>query len=301
MNSIQEQFAELTALTQLYLMREFSQNQWIVADPEAYTYFKQHLAATAVPPIQRTPPKQTVPPPPAASQSKQQANVKVQEKIQPAPPPSIPQLVAAKETIPTPVNKTPPPTPTPPTSPTPKTTPTKSRVPMPESLQPISEVDLSDFKKIMKEKFPALVILDHVPGDEEAKRINSAWKQDLIPPAVLILCADENPKHRAFLFNLAKAISVCQMPAQVVFARKIEQENGWNALLKSNSLQLVIACDSSIHGLPGLMNHYREAVKQAKHYLGQVPLYLLSDLSIYWKEPRLKATLWNALRSELKG
>ncbi len=69
-------------------------------------------------------------------------------------------------------------------------------------------------------------------------------------------------------------------------------------MTQSPDLRLVIASDYDLYLQPELMKVYREAPQQGKHYLNKTPLLLLSDLSLYLKEPQLKSLLWRAICNE---
>jgi hypothetical protein len=60
-------------------------------------------------------------------------------------------------------------------------------------------------------------------------------------------------------------------------------------------LKWVIVCDYSLWQLRGLMQFYKETPAQGTRMLGNVPIFLLPDLSLYLKDPLLKRSLWKAL------
>lgn len=165
-------------------------------------------------------------------------------------------------------------------------------------LDPLGEVEgisLTEMKKAISQTFQEMIILEEIPCDSEAKKMQGMWKDQLVVPQVVLLSFEELPKQASLLINLAKAISICYMPAGVISAHKIEKEMGWAALFSDPALKLVIASDYAIYGLPDLMKNYKENSKTGEHFLKEKPLFLLPDLSLYLKEPLLKASLWRAL------
>lgn len=285
MNSIKEQYAELVALTQLFLLREFSIKDKQITDPQTYTFFKTQLPKEPIqcPSIQpvsikTTPPKPTVnsmpltPPSPIASLP----------PITPPPEPAKPEPQIEKPIAPAPMIK-------------------KNSVIAFEPLPHPVPVDFHEIKQIFKEHFSHYPILEEIPSDQQAKTIKNAWQIEQNIPPIIILSFNEQEKSRAFLHAIADAISRHLAPARVLSGPQIEKEKKWDLVLKSKELRLVIASDYGLYLLPELMKCYKEAPKQAKHYLYQTPLLLLSDLTLYLKEPQLKPLLWKAICKEFNA
>lgn len=103
---------------------------------------------------------------------------------------------------------------------------------------------------------------------------------------VAILSFNDLPTHRTFLLMLEKAISLR-------FNKKVKvlSGTGWE------NAKLVIAPDYGIWGDPLLSKNVRE---EGRPFLGNIPLFLLTDLGLYMREPKLKSSLWKALCQELQ-
>lgn len=101
---------------------------------------------------------------------------------------------------------------------------------------------------------------------------------------VAILSFNELPTHRAFLGMLAQAI-------QLRFGKqtKLVGMSGWE------NARLIIAADYGISSNPALSKLFREGDRPGQTFLGKTPLFLLTDLALYMREPKLKRSLWKAL------
>lgn len=301
--SIQDRYRELLSLAQLYLLQEYSLSDRILAESASYHYFRDYVAkrqgnktpvSPAAPQPAPPPPKQSLAPPiplpqpptpkppvaaPVAPSQESQSNVAIMAvpKRPPLPaPPPVPLSEAKK--------------------------PPKEKTAFALEVSPKPDpMSFDELRKLAAERLPGLAIVDNVPDDSEARRLARAWDQKTEIPHVLILSFDEAPKPRAFLNNLAKALHVHGVDAQVIRAAKIEQDQAWEGFLQSDQLKLVIASSYGIDALPNLAKHYREAAKQARHFLGDVPLLLLSDVAFYLREPTLKPSLWSAIMQGMRS
>lgn len=308
MTPLQEQYTELNALVQLYLLQEFPKGTWLPADPDHFAYFKQHALQ---------------------QQKKAQQQAPVQIALVPVPvsssipiPIPVPAPVSASVSVPVPVPEQPPilrqKSDTDTGTGTEKETGTETNSETNSgketnsgtgtgtgrrslSLEPMAQhqpIDVSDFRAVISEiseRFPGLKMIDEIPDDTAARNIKNGWQRAAVVPEVILLSFNETPRQLAFLSNVARAIQLRLGPAAVMQASKIEQAKGWDALLESTTLKLVVAPDYGIYMLPELTKHYRESHKQAQRFLGKVPLCLLSDVSLYLREPQLKPALWKAL------
>lgn len=112
---------------------------------------------------------------------------------------------------------------------------------------------------------------------------------------IFILSFNETAREKVFLSNLATAISRMLLPATVLSISKLGLEKSAERLLKEKGLKGVIANHCNLQNIPELMKHYREEPSSGKHYLGNTRLLLLSDISLYMREPHLKSSLWHTL------
>jgi hypothetical protein len=176
----------------------------------------------------------------------------------------------------------------------------------------------SEWASIFAKIAPELAILKDVPSDALAKKINTRWKTKNQTAPITLLYLQEIPEQKTLLEGIAKALDVYFGPAKLISAEAIEREKQWESLLGMEELKLIICCDFTLWQLGGLMKFYKEipAMKQElppycglpgnevistqrvsviNRQLGDKPLFLLPDLSLYLKDPLLKRSLWKAL------
>lgn len=108
------------------------------------------------------------------------------------------------------------------------------------------------------------------------------------PLDIAILSFSDLPSHRLFLSMLETAI-------RLRFGKnvKVVNQTGWE------KAKLVIAPDYGIWGDPLLSKQYQEGEKAGQNFLGQTPLFILTDIALYMREPKLKKSLWKALCQEI--
>jgi hypothetical protein len=329
MSNIKDQYAELLNLTRQYLLQNYEAKATKATDLESFTFFKRcaqqqrdqnarnpqpstsltssaptptisrQIATTVQAPVaakqelpKTTPliPRQHPNPTPAP----QQHNVAPpQQVIQPEKKSVAPLPFSSSASIPEKV--------TAPEKKVSETVPGNSKALFQlDPLQPAAMIDLNDIRQIVAERFPAQKILDEIPSDAAAKR--KVGVSNITPAEVLILSFSQDPKQQAFLNNVANAIGLLlKLNAQVINAVRWEQEAQWDRELDAGILQLVIANGEHIHTLPKLIQHYREERKESdnsnetKYYVAKTPLCLLSEVSLYFKDPKLKASLWKSI------
>lgn len=309
MTNLKEHYAELIEMMKHHLLKEYSSQQLVSATPEGYVFFQKKLAPLIPTPVQ----VKSLPPLKSGLKS-------IPISIGTQQPVSHPQMEnslvdSAKGTVgePSPmVDKKKEFTQTLAQS---SSVIDESSIPninqeiVPSKkaslfcLNPLGKPESVDFKEIdqlVASHFSEYISTASIPSDQAARQVNMAWSQGKRVPGVILLSFNEGERERIFLHNISLAISSSIIPAEVISAQKIEQGNGWDSLIKSEGLRLIIASDYAIHTLPGLMKHFREPQKQGKHRLGSVPFLLLSDLSLYLKEPKLKPILWRAICTEFK-
>ncbi len=154
---------------------------------------------------------------------------------------------------------------------------------------------LSAVRHLLSIVAPELAILNDIPNDDLAKKIADRWKTKNQSAPISILLFQEPPEQRALLEQIARALDVYFGPAKIVNAEKIEKDKQWEAFLSVADLKIVIVCDHTLWQLSHLMQFYKETPASGVRTLGNVPLFLLPDLSLYLKDPLLKRSLWKAL------
>jgi hypothetical protein len=325
MMPLKEQYAELLSLTKLYLLQEYTTKDKILAESSTYTYFfeqaQQQKRQNAAPPIQENKPTLTAPSlsprPPATSTTSTSSVTRAMNPSAALYPPKpseqpvpIPVAVAATPTHVPPISKSSSQSisqPTPQTTPQPTNPTTSSQKPSSQEkthfkLEPppaLSPEDFKDLRKTIQEKLPRLVLLDHTPDDTAAKKLANLWNQPKQMSRVLILSLNEPPKQRAFLDNLVKALQTHGVTAHIDNSLKTERDRQWESILRAPELQLVVASNVGFDRLTDLQRLYKHDTKSGVHYAGERPLLLLPDLSFYFKEPSLKASLWQNLKKWL--
>lgn len=187
------------------------------------------------------------------------------------------------------------------TPPPPKTTPLSIPKPPKPLLQPSPQKkapppsDFSLLREILVAHVPEMKILDSIPDDSIAHKISQRWKAKTLSAPISILSYQEPSEQKEFLQNIAKAISVSFFETQLIQVEEIETQNLWESFFSSSELKLIIVCDYTLWQLKGLLSFYKETPGKNERFLGDVPLFLLPDLSLYLKAPHLKRHLWKAL------
>ena len=288
MNSLRNQYRELLSMAQLYICREYPHQKAKMVDPGVLDYFRRNYKPPA--PLNHAP-QQTAAlmrPPMTSTRSSNLPNVTA-----PASPPlqtqnqkPLPQPPIKIEQTPVPQKQT-----------------INSRQPTTElhleTIESLSTArDLREFGKFYQKVFPELTVCEAIPSDAIALKLKKGWLLEQQIPPVVILSFHDHEDQLTFLKNVAQAISLRLAPARVLSGSLLEKENQWEKVLNSPGLQLIIASDYGLYLQPALMNFYSEVSQQGKHFLNKIPLLLLSDLSLYLKEPKLKSLLWRAICNE---
>lgn len=195
--SLHSEFKELLALTQNFLVQEFSPNQWIEVDRESYLYFRSFAqlkkqeapkAEVLKKPIEPQTTKinkpTDLPPPPAA------------QKLNPKKdPPSLPKIEKNPE-----IKKALEPA-------SDEASNFVSKKILSDPLPLLDHQDLSDLRKIISEKFPEQKILDYPPDDAQAKIVKNAWKSRDKQAKLVLLCPSHFHQH-PLLNHLRQAIQM---------------------------------------------------------------------------------------------
>lgn len=321
MNTAKQQYSELLALTKLYLTQEYKPTERIFADSECYQYFLEYAISKKTPvsssrssstPIipQATPAAPTLPPPPLqpTPSPKATSNLPSPQPATPTPitpnpapiskelPPSAPQTAPLLSTAPE--VKTLPPDSSP-AAKTDENTKAPSGIFTIEAPAPAASLDLKDMWEFVKERLPGIELLATPPNDTLAKEAARQWEKKPATLEVAILSFETEPKHKAFLDNLSKALKTYGISAVVVNAARAEQEKAWPRLLEAPHVRLIISGGYGLYTLTSLMQHYVEGQRPHHPKLGKIPLLMLSDAALYLKEPSLKPSLWKSLKELL--
>ncbi len=156
----------------------------------------------------------------------------------------------------------------------------------------------SSIKNILQKIAPALKLSEHVPGDEEAKKIANAWKEKIIDAEVILAIYENDVETLEFLKVLAKAIDQHLAKTKMISAIKIEEEKRWDFFLQKNNFRLIIA-SMGMQQCPEFMRLYQSVPASAQFFLDKTPLLPLSHASLY-KSLEHKALLWKTLCQMLK-
>ncbi len=288
--NLQIEYLELITALKNYIGQEFSPTSAVVANPETLGYFKQQAQKSKVLASQKglsTPAPLSTPTPPSLAASGP-ATIKNTPTPNPSTPNNLPlealaapspyiveQPTAYEVKAPEKI----------------KQSPTLKR----EALEASKSKDFSDLCKLWEENYPHSPIIKVIPSDARAKEICQRWQHPAAIPEVALLYYNENEHEKAFLSNLAAAISLYFVPAGLVAAPKIESEKNWHKFLSSPLLKIVISPHHSLYKLPELTKLYSEDPVRGNHTLGRTPVLLLSDISLYMQEPKLKIALWQTL------
>jgi len=301
MSTLKQRYSELLHLTQLHLLREYSSTTTKTVDPALFAYFQRNNKSFPAQPspsqhINMRPEPPVIPPatPSPSQQPMQKAASPPTHHVPPSsPPPQIIQkphsppaqapIVPPQQSIANPQTNT-------------KVQPRKEKGFILEAPKlDTTPRDLREYWKICSEVQSDIKLSETIPCDAKAKKTKEAWLKNHEIPPVVILSFKENEQQLAFIKNIAQAISVRLAQTKIIIATDYENENKWETLLKQPQLRLIISSDYGLYLQPNLMKFYKEDPGQNKHNLNHIPLLLLSDLSLYLKEPRLKRHLWRSI------
>ena len=238
----------------------------LLTTPEDAAYFRSlWKPPSKTPPISPPPEERIVFTPPASPVV----------EITPPPPP-LPEPTAIQAKV-----EEPPPAPS-----------LRSSAPVPVATPPM---DLGEMRALLRKVAPEVPLLEEAPSDAVAKRVGARWKARKEGGRVVVFFYQEPDEHRLLLEKITHAIDIYFGPARLVSAEAIEKKGEWEALLSLPELELALVCDSTLWQLPKLRGMYKELPREHKRLLGEKPLFLLPDLSLYLKDPLLKRSLWKAI------
>ncbi len=158
---------------------------------------------------------------------------------------------------------------------------------------------LTDIKEIFLKISPPENYIENPLDDKQAQEIKEKWKYQTRAAAITILAYKENPKAYKFLEQLAIALDLYFMPTKLISAYFLEKNNHWDSFLSASQLSLVITSDNTIYELKNLKRFYREIPTASKFYLKEKDLFILPDISIYFKEPLLKKSLFISIKQKI--
>ncbi len=280
MNTFSRQLAELAGITRCYIQENYQSGNKIVGTIETAQHFQQIIAGPEKFPFPGKSPDQGNHIPPRSN-----------------PKPIIPPI---QKPLPPPLRK-PISSPTPNGEPFPK----KNADTIPssgfalEKMDGVKQQDLNDIRKLYTERFPHLPVLD-IPPDRSITHKPTQKTAESFYPQVALLSFSGNPKLLDFMGNIVRAIHLrWNLRAEILPAHQWEQEKAWEGLLDHSGLKLILASDYGLQTLQNLASHHREAQRQGQHFLKNTPLLLLSDLTLYLREPHLKQSLWQAICAKL--
>lgn len=282
-------FHELLALSQLYILQENKWNDQLPIDPKFLQTFKRLSPNPPQKVAQGSPIPETKSTTPITSAPPLTPQHPVQLAPQPAPPPlqQAPAVPSKPEPLPSKVTASP-------LAEKPTTTQPKPFFELhpPESRNPPA---FGDLHKLIMQTCPDFRYIEQIPDDREATLRGTRQSNVAQDAEVLILSFSEPTKHVAFLQNVAYALRLKGKNAIVVPAQAIEDSNGWAELSSKGKVRLLIASDYGIYTMAQLMNQVKAIPDKNRHMMGSIPLFLISDVSLYLKQPQLKPALWKAL------
>jgi len=154
-------------------------------------------------------------------------------------------------------------------------------------------------RSIVAKVAPEIVLIDEIPEDAVAKTTANRWKTKQQSAPISVLSYNDPPEHKAFLIEIIDALNVYCEEARLVDAETIEKEKQWSAFFSTGNIKYIIACGFTLWQLHDLKQFYTETPSQEMRMLGNIPLFLLPDLSLYLREPSLKRSLWKSLCQKL--
>ncbi|MCE5318579.1 MAG: hypothetical protein LLG04_14605 [Parachlamydia sp.] len=291
-SNAREQFSELVALTEIYLLQEYSCKDWIYSDSDCFKFFKtleerrreesknqesRHQASmskekpkSAQPSLEKVPQKEVAPSPPKPVVKP------VAILVSPPQPIKTESIKTASEPVAAPVA----------TKEEKKEAPKETQVVpksvfVPEPLSKPKEVDLADMRAAVASAMPQVKIAETPKAPPLASQ-----------PSAVLLALGETGEELLFLHNVASAIDRLLRSAEVVSMPKKERDAAWKALLSRPGLTWIIAFGEEVYSLPG--------ISKGQQKIGQVSLLLQPSALSILRDPKQKAALWTLLKQLLK-
>jgi len=275
-SNAREQFSELVALTEIYLLQEYSCKDWMYSDSDCFKFFKTLEESRRQESMSKEKPKSAPPPSLEKVPQKVVAPAIPKPVAIPAPPPqpikTAPEPIALKEEKKEPPKEV---------QVTPKIIPEPKSVFVPEPLSKPKEVDLADMRAAVASAMPQVKIAETPKAPPLASQ-----------PSAVLLALGETGEELLFLHNVASAIDRLLRSAEVVSLPKKEREAAWKALASRPGLSWIVAFGEEVYTLPG--------ISKGQQKIGTVSLLLQPSALTILRDPNQKAALWTLLKQLLK-
>jgi hypothetical protein len=272
--SFQQELAELSALTQLYIWQHYPQHARIDAAAVNFDYFKSLATANRVPQKRaHIAAEAEYQPEPIVTPARVEVKATPTTTIKPATP-TLP-LKATKQPSAFQTNKTA----------TAKQITTTASIPAKNknfARSPLPPMPLTydeEWLGYLKEINPQL-ILQQTP------------KPLALHSPILVLTDDETAREKLFLQNIAQAISICWGHTCEILPTELWLQQ-YKTLETTTKLLLLTACQ--LQESKALEQLYREDVKHSTNTLAGIQLLQLPDLSLHMSQPSLKHALWQTI------
>lgn len=156
-----------------------------------------------------------------------------------------------------------------------------------------------NIKQLLEKISPDTKYIENIPSDTTAKKISNAWKYKSQAKEICILSFSENINDKQFLRNLAQAIDISFKETNVISSKEIEINDNWHNFLSNNIIKLIIVKEDDLMKNSNLLCHLKEIPNKSEKYLLNIPIFILPDLALYRKNPKLKNNLWKAISHKI--
>jgi hypothetical protein len=260
MNTRQDQFQALIALTLQYIKEEYNSHTSILCGDESHPFFKS-LSPPKVKKIADPKPHQKPP-------------IQVALPLSPKPIPSsqVKEIIPAKKI---------------------------DIAPQEPITQQHADPFPEDIKKQVEKYLPYIKIIKSIPSDEGAQMLACAWKHSSAKDAVLLLSFTHSPIEKSFLSNIKKAIESHFCSCDIIDVKEWEDKKEWNRFFILYKPRLILG-DPNLFQIKNLLPFYKENAVSKQMFLNSHPFMLLKPLSNYLDTPEHKKSLWNDLCTILK-
>lgn len=160
----------------------------------------------------------------------------------------------------------------------------------------VPEIALHDMHALTKKIAPNLFLHEKIPSDRKAITIKNAYQKRATHATATFLYFGNT--YKSFIKNVVHATDIALCDASLV-EKPFQNSNEWEVFLQSSHIKLIIAADSVFFDDKTLRKFYTENAAEKSCFLCNIPLLLLPDLSLYYKDPYLKRSLWNLICQSL--